>query len=88
MFLCFQVSSHCEEIVKLGGLQLLMRVYQARERSPKILSHIAQIIANLAEHQSLRSKIIQAGKKEKNFERKPICSLQGNYVMLHSGICN
>ncbi|XP_063963574.1 protein SERAC1-like [Lytechinus pictus] len=56
-----EVSSHCEEIVKLGGLQLLMRVYQARENSPKILSHVAQIIANLATNQSVHDKIIQAG---------------------------
>eukprot|EP00057_Strongylocentrotus_purpuratus_P021149 XP_011675623.1 PREDICTED: protein SERAC1 [Strongylocentrotus purpuratus] len=55
-----EVSSHCEEIVKLAGLQLLMRVYQARENSPKILSHVAQIIANLAAHPSLHDKIIQA----------------------------
>ncbi|XP_071506492.1 protein SERAC1-like [Diadema antillarum] len=56
-----EVASHCEEIIKLGGLQLLMRVCQARETSPKILSYVAQIVANLAVHESLHAKIVQAG---------------------------
>lgn len=62
---CVQVQSHCDHIVKNGGLQLLQRVYQLRRDSLKIQRNIVRIIGNLAINESVHQAIVQSGKSAK-----------------------
>ncbi|XP_078587725.1 protein SERAC1-like [Branchiostoma floridae x Branchiostoma japonicum] len=57
-----KVPSHCSDIVRLGGLQLLQRAYRSSSHSAqKILRNIVRVIGNLAVHEQLHRQIIQAG---------------------------
>ncbi|XP_022097729.1 protein SERAC1-like [Acanthaster planci] len=58
-----EVPSHCEEIVKLGGLQLLMKLCMSKAAvgSLKVQCYIARILANMALNEHLHIKIVQAG---------------------------
>ncbi|XP_051511276.1 protein SERAC1 isoform X2 [Myxocyprinus asiaticus] len=56
-----KVPSHCGHIVANGGLQLLQRVYQLRQDSPKIQRNIVRIIGNLALNESVHTAILQSG---------------------------
>lgn len=56
-----KVQSHCDHIVKNGGLQLLQRVYQLRRDSLKIQRNIVRIIGNLAINESVHQAIVQSG---------------------------
>uniref|UniRef100_A0A8C6UKD7 Protein SERAC1 n=1 Tax=Neogobius melanostomus TaxID=47308 RepID=A0A8C6UKD7_9GOBI len=54
-------KSHCDPIVKNGGLHLLQRVFQLRKDSLKIQRNIVRIIGNLAINESLHQAIVQSG---------------------------
>ncbi|PIK48333.1 hypothetical protein BSL78_14782 [Apostichopus japonicus] len=56
-----EVISHCKELVRLGALQILMRIYQRQPHSPKVNCYLAQIIANMAVCEALHAEIVQAG---------------------------
>ncbi|CAL9692476.1 unnamed protein product [Knipowitschia caucasica] len=56
-----KVQSHCEPIVKNGGLHLLQKVFQLRTDSLKIQRNIVRIIGNLAVNESLHQAITQSG---------------------------
>lgn len=56
-----ELSSHCKELVRLGALQVLMRIYNSQPDSPKVNCYLAQIIANLAVYEDLHADIVQAG---------------------------
>lgn len=56
-----KVQSHCDPIVKNGGLHLLQRVYQLRKDSLKIQRNIVRIIGNLAINENLHQAIVQSG---------------------------
>uniref|UniRef100_A0A8C6UJP3 Protein SERAC1 n=1 Tax=Neogobius melanostomus TaxID=47308 RepID=A0A8C6UJP3_9GOBI len=56
-----KVQSHCDPIVKNGGLHLLQRVFQLRKDSLKIQRNIVRIIGNLAINESLHQAIVQSG---------------------------
>ncbi|CAG5927997.1 unnamed protein product [Menidia menidia] len=56
-----KVRSHCDHIVKNGGLQLLQRVYQLRRDSLKIQTNIIRIVGNLALNEGLHQAIFQSG---------------------------
>ncbi|XP_021247271.1 protein SERAC1 isoform X4 [Numida meleagris] len=59
-----KVSSHCDKIEALGGLQLLQRIYQLRKDSAKIQRNIIRIIGNMALDERLHSSIVRAGKRK------------------------
>lgn len=56
-----KVQSHCDYIVKNGGLHLLQRVYQLRKDSLKIQRNIVRIIGNLAINENVHQAIVQSG---------------------------
>ncbi|KAK7907763.1 hypothetical protein WMY93_016375 [Mugilogobius chulae] len=56
-----KVQSHCDPIVKNGGLHLLQKVFQLRKDSLKIQRNIVRIIGNLAINESLHQAIVQSG---------------------------
>ena len=56
-----QLLSHCHQIVNLGGLELLQRIYENRRHSIKVKRSIARILGNIAVCPSLRDNIVQAG---------------------------
>lgn len=60
MFL--QVTSHCPDIVKLGGLQLLQKIQEKRKNNVT-RRLIARTIGNLAVDCNLHSDIIKSGKQ-------------------------
>lgn len=53
--------SHCAEMVKLGAMPLLHRVYMKNKRSVVIRRHVAHIIGNMAVDKNLHKQIINAG---------------------------
>ncbi|KAJ0060896.1 hypothetical protein NL108_001711 [Boleophthalmus pectinirostris] len=56
-----KVQSHCDPIVKNGGLHLLQKIFQLRNDSLKIQRNIVRIIGNLAINENLHQAIVQSG---------------------------
>uniref|UniRef100_A0A8C8VNX4 Protein SERAC1 n=1 Tax=Pelusios castaneus TaxID=367368 RepID=A0A8C8VNX4_9SAUR len=56
-----KVSTHCDKIEANGGLQLLQRIYQLRNNSPKIQRNIIRIVGNMALDERLHASIVRAG---------------------------
>ena len=68
MHVCyFQITSHCIEIVKNGGLKTLQRFYEEKVKKEgkksliKVSQIIAKIIANLCVHELLHNDVIDSG---------------------------
>ena len=58
-----QIPGHCIEMVNLGALTLLQRVYMKHSSSVVFRRHIAWILGNLALNQNLHKNIIDGGRK-------------------------
>ncbi|XP_075718826.1 protein SERAC1 isoform X1 [Rhinoderma darwinii] len=56
-----RISTHVDNIVSNGGLQLLQRIYLLRKDSQKIQRSIMRVIGNLALHDHLHSSIVDSG---------------------------
>lgn len=56
-----RISTHVDNIVSNGGLQLLQRIYLLRKDSQKIQRSIMRVIGNLALHEHLHSSIVDSG---------------------------
>nr|KAF6463078.1 serine active site containing 1 [Molossus molossus] len=56
-----EIPTHCDKIEANGGLQLLQRLHQLHEDSPKIQRNIMRIIGNMALNEHLHSTIVRSG---------------------------
>ncbi|XP_075410433.1 protein SERAC1 isoform X1 [Tenrec ecaudatus] len=56
-----EIPTHCDEIVALGGLQLLQRLYRLYRDCPKVQRNVMRVIGNLALNEHLHPVIVGSG---------------------------